>query len=79
MFTQIAIHTIQQGGVVYGAAFSESMELRHIRIDNIEGLSQLRGSKYVQSNMSNIYSMVKEDLQRLTKFILLARLAKFAD
>ena len=45
MFTQIAIHTIQQGGVVYGAAFSESMELRHIRIDNIEGLSQLRGSK----------------------------------
>ena len=67
MFTQIAIHTIPQGGVVYGAAFSESMELRHIRIDNIEGLSQLRGSKYVQSNMSNIYSMVKEDLQRLTK------------
>lgn len=53
---------IDLGGVVYGAAYDNSMNISHIRIDNIAGLSALRMSKYAQSNIGNIFRQIKKDL-----------------
>lgn len=53
---------IDNGGVVYGAAFDEELRVRHVRADNIDALKDLRGSKYVQSDLSGIFPVVKKDL-----------------
>ncbi|MFR5684657.1 MAG: Coenzyme F420 hydrogenase/dehydrogenase, beta subunit C-terminal domain, partial [Clostridia bacterium] len=63
VFTQFAKICLEENGVVYGACYAEDFEVKHIRIGNIEEIQKLRGSKYVQSNLKNVYSEVKKDLQ----------------
>lgn len=62
IFTLIAEDILKKNGTVYGAAFDENFEVKHIRITNITELEKLRGSKYVQSNCNGIYSQCKRDL-----------------
>lgn len=63
VFGVIAIYVLGQGGVVYGCAYTEHLQATHIRIDNIESLSVLFGSKYVQSNTRDTYKECEEDLK----------------
>ena len=56
-------------GAVYGAAFEKDFTLRHRRVDKIEDLKQLRGSKYVQSYTGRIYNDVKKDLHEGKKVL----------
>ncbi len=64
VFSALAIFVLQQGGVVYGCSMSDDMRSAiHIRVDSIEGLDKLRGSKYLQSTIGNIYYQVKVDLR----------------
>lgn len=63
LFTLIAEKIIDQGGVVFGAAFSDDFKaVRHICVDNQAGLEKLRGSKYVQSKIGDTYKQAKEYL-----------------
>lgn len=48
---------------MYGAAFEEHVELKHIGAETIEELSSLRGSKYLQSNLENVFSEIKKHLK----------------
>lgn len=63
IFSLIAGYVIDNGGVVYGAAFDEDMYLRHIRVSDKEGLAALRGSKYVQSDIGDAFTQVRDDLK----------------
>lgn len=60
---------IRQGGVVYGCAMLPNIEARHIRVDNLDDLAKLKGSKYVQSTMGMTYRSVKEDLRQGRKVL----------
>jgi len=62
-FSALAEKILKQGGVVYGGAFDENFHVCHIRVDKMVNLAKLRGSKYVQSDMKNNYSLVKRDLK----------------
>lgn len=62
VFTTLAKKFIEDGGVVYGAAYDNDMHLSHIRVDSVEGLSAIQSSKYVQSDFSSIYHMVQKDI-----------------
>ena len=63
IFTLIAEKIIDQGGVVFGAAFSDDFKsVQHICVDNIADLDKLRGSKYVQSKIGDTYKQAKEYL-----------------
>ena len=62
VFSEIANYTISRGGVVYGACFTDNWTVEHKRIEDIDSLSCLRGSKYVQSNIGHCLSLIKEDL-----------------
>lgn len=53
---------LELGGVVYGAALDSSFETRHIRAADISALHRLQGSKYVQSNMNDVFGQVGADL-----------------
>lgn len=63
IFSVIAEWILQQGGVVFGAAFDENFEVHHIAIETKEELSKLRGSKYVQSRLENVYPEAKQYLE----------------
>lgn len=62
-FTAIAEVVLEMGGCVYGGAFDEQFQVCHIRVDQISDLWKLRGSKYVQSDMKDIYTQVRRDLK----------------
>ena len=61
-FTAIAEEVIRRGGVVFGAAMTEDLEVRHIFVEDIEGLAKFRNSKYVQSEVGDSYSVAKKFL-----------------
>ena len=64
IFTLIAADVINQGGVVYGAAFEvDTQRVRHIRIESINEISRLRGSKYVQSDLKEVFPAIFADVK----------------
>lgn len=62
IFSVIARHVLDKGGIVYGAAFDEKMQLSHIGIERYDCLSRLQGSKYLQSQNGNVYSEIRKVL-----------------
>lgn len=64
IFSVIAQWILQQNGVIYGAAFNKDFEVCHISAETEEGLAELRGSKYVQSWLGNVYPEVKDYLEK---------------
>ena len=63
VFSVLAENTIKSGGIVFGAAMSDNCRsVRHISVDSIDDLYKLRGSKYVQSDISDSYIFVKKYL-----------------
>ena len=54
---------IKKGGVVYGCTGEDINHVRHIRVDSLERLEILKGSKYVQSDIGRIFREIKEDLR----------------
>lgn len=61
-FTSIAGYVLRQGGVVYGAAYDESLRVHHKAAESAGALAAFRGSKYVQSDTESTFSEVREHL-----------------
>lgn len=62
-FSAMAGQILNDGGVVYGAAFDDSHMVLHVRVSGLAGLAALRGSKYVQSDMTDVFRQVRSDLR----------------
>ncbi|SFO06981.1 Coenzyme F420-reducing hydrogenase, beta subunit [Pseudobutyrivibrio sp. UC1225] len=62
IFYHLAKEFIEAGGIVYGAAFVSPNEVKHIRIDKVKDIDILMGSKYVQSNVSECWEEITNDL-----------------
>ena len=62
-FSALAETVLDQGGVVFGAAFDERFDVHHICVDRAEDLGKLRGSKYVQSQIGDAYRKAEEYLK----------------
>lgn len=63
VFSVIAEYFISiLNGVVYGAAFNEHFEVHHIRVESLEEICALRGSKYPQSKIGSTFKYAKNDL-----------------
>lgn len=54
---------LQKGGAVYGAAFDEDLNVKHIKTISAEQRDLLKGSKYVQSDIRGIIDEIKDDLK----------------
>ncbi len=63
MFYELAKSTIEQGGVVYGAAFNADFVLGHRRVADLKDIKPLMGSKYMQSNAFEVFESVLADLK----------------
>lgn len=69
IFGELSKDILDDGGVVFGAAYNESLELHHIAVFSVEDLPKLLGSKYVQSNIGNCYTQVKKYLAENKKVL----------
>lgn len=54
---------LENNGVIYGCS-SNGLDISHIRVDNVNDLYKLQGSKYVQSNVRGIFAQVKQDIKK---------------
>ena len=69
VFPEIAKQILQKRGVVYGAAFDEHHNIKHIRIDSLSQLCLLKGSKYYQSDIRKCFFSVRDDLNKGRKVL----------
>lgn len=63
VFAAISDYILEQGGVVYGAGYTDHFRVVHKRATTKEERDEFRGSKYVQSDMNTVFRQVKKDLK----------------
>ena len=63
MFTALSDWILHQGGVIYGAAFDEAFVVSHIAADSAIERNRMRGSKYVQSVLGDVFAHIESDLR----------------
>jgi coenzyme F420-reducing hydrogenase beta subunit len=63
IFTAISDEILNKNGIVYGCVLNEELKAAHIRVETKEGRDLMHGSKYVQSDMSDMFKRVREDLE----------------
>lgn len=67
VFSSLAQSVLVHGGLVYGCAMvyeNDKLTPKHICINKLSELEQLKGSKYVQSELNNIYVDVRDKLEQ---------------
>ena len=67
--TVLSKKILSEKGAVYGALFVSNGRVEHSRIDNIEGLENLKGSKYVQSDFRGIFKQIDDDIKNKRKIL----------
>lgn len=64
VFSSLAEYVLNKSGIVYGVAMSEDCySAKFIGVTDSEGLTKLRGSKYLQAKVGNTFKSVKKELQ----------------
>lgn len=66
-FTALSDYVLGQSGVIYGVGFDPekgSYYVRHISATTKEQRDQMRGSKYVQSDLDHVFSELKKKLDK---------------
>lgn len=64
LFTEISDEILRNNGVIYGVAFDTNFNVVFKRAKDSQGRNLMRGSKYVQSEMSTVYSEIADDLSK---------------
>lgn len=64
IFSEVASQVLKMGGVVFGAAYSDTFEIKHICVDKAEALHKLRGAKYAESELGSVFCEVKNMLEK---------------
>lgn len=62
-FTALSDLVLEEGGTVYGAAFHGPDRICHKRAETKKERNLMRGSKYVQSDMNDVFRQVRDDLK----------------
>lgn len=63
-FYQICKIIIDNGGVVFGVAWDDNMIATHIKIETMDDVKKIQGSKYVQSNPRDSFTETKIELEK---------------
>lgn len=63
IFPLLTHYVFSRNGVVYGAAFDEYYNVKHLCADNETTAKKLYTSKYVQSNIGDCFKQIKEYLE----------------
>lgn len=63
VFIAFSDFVLENGGVVYGAGYTEHFRVVHKRATTKKERDEFKGSKYVQSDLTGIFRQIKEDLK----------------
>lgn len=63
IFYALSEYVLENGGVVYGAAFDDDFNVNHIRATTKEDRDKQLGAKYVQSSIGSSYRDARKDLE----------------
>ena len=83
IFTALSDEILNQNGVIYGVGYKDAFRVCYKRAETKEQRNEFRGSKYVQSEVGDIFKQVKMDLNNGRKVLFsgtpchVAGLAKF--
>lgn len=69
MFSAMSNYILQENGVIYGCILGENLEVFHTRAESKKEADKFKGSKYVKSDIKDVYSQVKEDLEQGKKVL----------
>lgn len=64
VFSLISENVLNEKGIVIGAAFAEDFSVQHIVVKDKKNLEKLQGSKYVQSDLGEIFFHCKQELEK---------------
>ena len=64
IFSALADYVLANQGYVAGCVFDDSFTAVHILTDQHEGVKRMRGSKYVQSDLNDVYLQIRDRLQQ---------------
>lgn len=64
IFSELALSVFQKEGYVCGAVYDKEQSVRHFITNKEEDLERLRQSKYVQSELGDIYVKIEELLRK---------------
>jgi coenzyme F420-reducing hydrogenase beta subunit len=62
-YTAISDYILNESGIIYGAKFNKEFIVHHARSTTTTERDEFRGSKYVQSDMREVFCKVKKDLK----------------
>lgn len=62
VFKECAVQILDEGGMVFGAAWKNGVDVAHAPAATVEQLAPLQGSKYVQSHIGNSFDDCKAAL-----------------
>lgn len=62
IFSLVADYVLDEGGFVAGASFDRSLTLHHVVTEDRNDISNLRGSKYLQSRIGDTFTTIKRIL-----------------
>lgn len=63
LFSEFAIEVLNNGGIVFGAAYDDEFRVQHIGIDYKEELEQFFGAKYSQSDLGDTFKQILCELK----------------
>lgn len=64
IFTLLATKVIEQGGVVFGVVFDQTLTAHHTYTESVEGLEAMRKSKYVESRTGTSFADARAFLRQ---------------
>lgn len=69
IFILLAKNIIEENGVVFGAIFDKTWNVKHVYTETLDGIYPMLQSKYVQSNIGDSYVKVKNFLKQGRKVL----------
>ena len=69
IFTELAKSVLKQGGYVVAVTYTEEHTAKHVIINSIAELEELKRSKYLQSDIGDIYQQIKHLLEKSEKVL----------
>ncbi len=64
LFGTFAGHILRNGGIVVGCEMDDKHKVMHTIVEKEEDLEKVMGSKYVLSDLNNIFTRIKEELRK---------------
>ncbi len=70
MFSELAASVLEKNGAVFGCTMNDDFSFaKHIKVEDVDDLSKLQGSKYLQSDTNITFEEVKNCLQNDQKVL----------